>query len=111
MRAQRVVWPSRAKVEWLRRFALRSPSETMKYSRRHRMYTHQSRHGARAFLLGLPNAQGRYPSRPGYSNIGIVIEIGKAGYELSSRRTRRFHTRTHQPLCNLAEPFAESSID
>lgn len=32
----------------------------------------------RAFLLGLPNAQGSYPSRPGYSNIGTVIEVGNA---------------------------------
>lgn len=32
----------------------------------------------RAFLLGLPNAQGGYPSRPGYSNIGTVIAVGNA---------------------------------
>ena len=32
----------------------------------------------RAFLLGLPNAQGSYPARPGYSNIGRVVELGKA---------------------------------
>ena len=31
----------------------------------------------RAFLLGLPNAQGRYPSYPGYSNVGVVIDKGR----------------------------------
>ena len=32
----------------------------------------------RAFLLGLPNAQGSYPTRPGYSNIGRVVAVGKS---------------------------------
>ena len=33
----------------------------------------------RAFFLGLPNAQSRFPCYPGYSNIGRVIALGEAG--------------------------------
>ena len=75
MKAQRVVWPSRAKVD-VETFALPpiGDDEVLVATE----CTLISPGTERAFLLGLPNAQGRYPSRPGYSNIGTVIEIGKS---------------------------------
>ena len=75
IKAQRVVWPSRAKVE-VEAFALPpiGDDEVLVAT----ACTLISPGTERAFLLGLPNAQGRYPSRPGYSNIGTVIEVGKA---------------------------------
>ena len=75
MKAQRVVWPSRAKVD-VESFELPpiGDDEVLVATE----CTLISPGTERAFLLGLPNAQGRYPSRPGYSNIGTVIEIGKA---------------------------------
>ena len=75
MEAQRVVWPSRAKVE-VETFALPpiGDDEVLVATD----CTLISPGTERAFLLGLPNAQGRYPSRPGYSNIGTVIDVGKA---------------------------------
>lgn len=75
MQAQRVVWPSRAKVD-IETFTL-SPigdDEVLVATDA----TLISPGTERAFLLGLPNAQGSYPSRPGYSNIGTVIEVGNA---------------------------------
>ena len=75
MQAQRVVWPDRAKVD-VEMFDLPpiGDDEVLVASE----CTLISPGTERAFLLGLPNAQGRYPSRPGYSNIGTVIEVGKA---------------------------------
>ena len=75
MKAQRVVWPSRAKVE-VETFALPplGDDEILVETE----CTLISPGTERAFLLGLPNAQGRYPSRPGYSNVGTVVEVGKA---------------------------------
>lgn len=75
MNAQRVVWPSRAKIE-VETFTLPPirDDEVLVATD----CTLISPGTERAFLLGLPNAQGRYPSRPGYSNIGTVIEVGKA---------------------------------
>lgn len=75
MKAQRVVWPSRAKVDietWM--LPPLGDDEVLVATE----CTLISPGTERAFLLGLPNAQGRYPSRPGYSNIGTVIEVGKA---------------------------------
>ena len=75
MKAQRVVWPDRAKVD-VETFALPpiGDDEVLVATE----CTLISPGTERAFLLGLPNAQGRYPSRPGYSNIGTVIAVGKA---------------------------------
>ncbi len=75
MKAQRVVWPSRAKVD-IETWTLPplGDDEVLVATE----CTLISPGTERAFLLGLPNAQGRYPSRPGYSNIGTVIEVGKA---------------------------------
>ena len=75
MKAQRVVWPSRAKVD-LETFDVPPVGDDEVLVATD--CTLISPGTERAFLLGLPNAQGRYPSRPGYSNIGTVIETGKA---------------------------------
>ena len=75
MQAQRVVWPSRAKVE-VETFTLPSLGDDEVLVATD--CTLISPGTERAFLLGLPNAQGRYPSRPGYSNIGTVIGVGKS---------------------------------
>ena len=74
MKAQRVVWPDRAKVE-VETFTLPlvGDDEVLVETE----CTLISPGTERAFLLGLPNAQGRYPSRPGYSNIGRVVEVGQ----------------------------------
>ena len=75
MKAQRVVWPSRAKID-IETWTLPplGDDEVLVATE----CTLISPGTERAFLLGLPNAQGRYPSRPGYSNIGTVVEVGKA---------------------------------
>ncbi len=74
MKSQRVVWPDRAKVE-VETFTVPpvGDDEVLVATE----CTLISPGTERAFLLGLPNAQGKYPSRPGYSNIGTVIEVGK----------------------------------
>ena len=75
MKAQRVIWPSRAKVD-IETFDVPPVGDDEVLVATD--CTLISPGTERAFLLGLPNAQGRYPSRPGYSNIGTVIETGKA---------------------------------
>ncbi len=84
MEGQRVVWSSRAKVE-IETFELPPIGDNDVLVATE--CTLISPGTERAFLLGLPNAQGRYPSRPGYSNIGRVIEIGKnvTGYTRGER--------------------------
>ena len=74
MKAQRVVWPDRAKVD-VETFDLPpvGDDEVLVATE----CTLISPGTERAFLLGLPNAQGRYPTRPGYSNIGTVVEVGR----------------------------------
>ena len=75
MKAQRVVWPDRAKVD-VETFMLPpvGDDEVLVATE----CTLISPGTERAFLLGLPNAQGRYPTRPGYSNIGRVVDTGKS---------------------------------
>ncbi len=75
MKAQRVVWPDRAKVE-VETFTL-PPVEDDEVLVETEC-TLISPGTERAFLLGLPNAQGGYPTRPGYSSIGRIIDVGKA---------------------------------
>ena len=84
MEGQRVVWSSRAKVE-IETFELPPIGDNDVLVATE--CTLISPGTERAFLLGLPNAQGRYPSHPGYSNIGKVIEIGKnvTGYTEGER--------------------------
>lgn len=75
MKAQRVVWPDRAKVD-VETFMLPpvGDDEVLVATE----CTLISPGTERAFLLELPNAQGRYPTRPGYSNVGRVVDIGKS---------------------------------
>ena len=75
MKAQRVVWPDRAKVD-VETFMLPpvGDDEVLVATE----CTLISPGTERAFLLGLPNAQGRYPTRPGYSNVGRVVDTGKS---------------------------------
>lgn len=84
MKAQRVVWPDRAKVD-IETFMLPpvGDDEVLVATQ----CTLISPGTERAFLLGLPNAQGSYPARPGYSNIGRIIEVGKGitDYEIGDR--------------------------
>ena len=74
MKGQRIVWPSRATVE-IEEFELPSfgDNEVLVATECSLI----SPGTERAFLLGLPNAQGRYPSYPGYSNVGVVIDKGR----------------------------------
>lgn len=75
MRGKRVVWPERAKVD-IEEFEIPSlnDDEVLVESE----CTLISPGTERAFLLGLPNTRGGFPSRPGYSNIGRVIAVGKS---------------------------------
>lgn len=73
MKGKRVVWPSRAQVEIEEfEFPLLGDDELLVATECSLI----SPGTERAFLLGLPNAQGNYPSYPGYSNIGVVIDRG-----------------------------------
>ena len=84
MKGQRVVWPSRAKVE-IEEFDFPSLGDNEILVATECSLI--SPGTERAFLLGLPNAQGRYPSYPGYSNIGVVIDSGKDvdGFKIGDR--------------------------
>ncbi len=100
MKGQRVIWPSRAQVE-IEEFDLPpiKDNEVLVASE----CTLISPGTERAFLLGLPNAQGRYPSRPGYSNIGKIIEVGKevSGYKIGDRvATSQGHTSHYVASAN-----------
>ncbi len=92
MKGQRVIWPDRAKVD-IEAFELPAikDDEILVATE----CTLISPGTERAFLLGLPNARGGYPSRPGYSNIGKVVEVGKnvSGYMIGDRvATTQGHT-------------------
>ena len=84
MIGQRVIWPSRAKVD-IEEFEIHAikDDEVLVESE----CTLISPGTERAFLLGLPNAQGSYPTRPGYSNIGKIVEVGKnvSGFAIGDR--------------------------
>ena len=100
MKGHRVIWQSRAKVE-IEEFDLPSlkNDEVLVASE----CTLISPGTERAFLLGLPNAQGRYPSRPGYSNIGKVVDVGKdvRGYKVGDRvATTQGHTSHYVTTAN-----------
>jgi len=92
MKGQRVIWPSRAKVE-IEEFEIPPiKSDEVLIATECTLISPGTE---RAFLLGLPNAQGSYPSRPGYSNIGKVVEVGKDvnGYKVGDRiATTQGHT-------------------
>ena len=84
MKGQRVIWPERATVD-IEAFELPNikDDDVLVASE----CTLISPGTERAFLLSLPNARGGYPSRPGYSNIGKIVEIGKnvSGYTVGDR--------------------------
>jgi len=84
MKGRRVVWPSRAKVE-IEEFEFSSLGDNELLVATECSLI--SPGTERAFLLGLPNAQGRYPSYPGYSNIGVVIDFGRDidGFNIGDR--------------------------
>ena len=92
MKGQRVIWPDRAKVD-IEAFDLPTVKDDEVLVATE--CTLISPGTERAFLLGLPNARGGYPSRPGYSNIGKVVEVGKnvSGYTVGDRvATTQGHT-------------------
>ena len=74
MKGKRVVWPSQATVEIEEfEFPLLGYNELLVATE----YSLISPGTERAFLLGLSNARGRFPSYPGYSNVGVVIDSGR----------------------------------
>ena len=84
MKGKRVVWPSRAQVEIEEfEFTPLGDNEILVATECSLI----SPGTERAFLLGLPNAQGRYPSYPGYSNVGVVIDSGRTvdGFKIGDR--------------------------
>lgn len=84
MKAQRVIWPERATVD-IETFELPNIKDDEILIATE--CTLISPGTERAFLLSLPNARGGYPSRPGYSNIGKVVEVGEnvSGYTVGDR--------------------------
>lgn len=73
MKGKRVVWPQRGQVE-IEEFDIPEVRENQVLTKT--IVSLISPGTERAFLLGLPNAVSSYPQRPGYSNVGEVIEIG-----------------------------------
>ena len=94
MKGQRVIWPDRAKVD-IEAFELPfvKDDEVLVATE----CTLISPGTERAFLLSLPNARGGFPSRPGYSNIGKVIAVGKNvnGYKVGDRVATTFGHTSH----------------
>ena len=84
MKGQRVVWPSRAKIA-IEEFEFPSLGDNEILVATECSLI--SPGTERAFLLGLPNAQGRYPAYPGYSNIGVIIDSGRDvdGFKIGDR--------------------------
>ena len=112
MKGRRVVWPSRATVE-IEEFEFPSlgDNEILVATE----CTLISPGTERAFLLGLPNAQGRYPSYPGYSNIGVIIDSGRDvdGFKIGDRVvSSKGHTShfvaTPDSLLKVTEPTLSS---
>ena len=94
MRARRVVWPERGRVE-LEEFEVGSPSEGEVLVENE--FTLISPGTERAFLLALPNTPGKFPQRPGYCAVGRVLEAGpgveglRAGTRVVSRSPHASH--------------------
>ena len=97
MKGQRVIWPSQATVE-IEEFKIPPlrDNEVLVATECSLI----SPGTERAFLLGLPNAQGHYPSYPGYSNVGKVMEVGTnvsgftSGDRVASSRGHTSHFAT-----------------
>lgn len=121
MSGKRVVWPERAKVD-IEDFEIPAIGDDEVLVETE--CTLISPGTERAFLLGLPNATGGYPSRPGYSNIGKVIAIGKTvtGCEVGERvASTRGHTshfvtepnrllKLESPDSNTSPALAEEAV-
>lgn len=113
MSGKRVVWPERAKVD-IEDFEIPSIADDEVLVETECSLI--SPGTERAFLLGLPNATGGFPSRPGYSNIGKVIAIGKTvtGWEVGERvastrgHTSHFATEPNR-LLKLEAPDSNTS--
>jgi 2-desacetyl-2-hydroxyethyl bacteriochlorophyllide A dehydrogenase len=84
MESVRVVWPEKGRAD-LESFvpAEPRPGEVLIETE----VTLISPGTERAFFLGLPNAQGRYPSNPGYSNVGRIAALGEGvtGLQIGDR--------------------------
>ena len=112
MKGRRVVWPSRATVE-IEEFEFPSlGDDDILVATECSLISPGTE---RAFLLGLPNAQGRYPSYPGYSNIGVVIDSGKDvdGFKIgdrvvSSKGHSSHFVATPDSLLKVTEPTLSS---
>src|ERR1043166_3491160 len=74
MESMRVCWPDHGRAE-LASFTLPDPrpGEVLIETE----VTLISPGTERAFFLGLPNAEGRFPSYPGYSSVGRVAALGE----------------------------------
>jgi len=112
MKGNRVVWPERAKVA-IETFEIPAVGDNEVLVETE--CTLISPGTERAFLLGLPNAQGRYPSRPGYSNVGKVVEVGKSveGLKVGERVASAFGHTSHfvtspQRLLRIEDATAKS---
>ena len=109
MKGQRVIWPSRANVD-IEEFELPTiPDDEVLVASECTLISPGTE---RAFLLGLPNARGGYPSRPGYSNIGKVIEVGKnVNQDLLGKRFASTHGHTSHFTANPGRLLKVESTD
>jgi len=109
MKGQRVIWPSRANVD-IEEFELPTiPDDEVLVASECTLISPGTE---RAFLLGLPNARGGYPSRPGYSNIGKVIEVGKnVNQDLLGKRFASTHGHTSHFIANPGRLLKVESTD
>ena len=108
MKGHRVVWPRQGKVEIETfEFSKVAPDQVLVETECSLI----SPGTERAFLLGLSNAQGRYPSHPGYSNVGRVLDVGESveGFDRgdwvasSAGHTSHFSTSPDR-LIKIADP-------
>jgi 2-desacetyl-2-hydroxyethyl bacteriochlorophyllide A dehydrogenase len=109
MKGQRVIWPSRANVD-IEEFELPTiPADEVLVASECTLISPGTE---RAFLLGLPNARGGYPSRPGYSNVGKVIEVGKnVNEDLLGKRFASTHGHTSHFTANPGRLLRVESTD
>jgi 2-desacetyl-2-hydroxyethyl bacteriochlorophyllide A dehydrogenase len=84
MQGRRVCWPERGRAE-LQAFTPKEPGRGELLVETE--VTLISPGTERAFFLGLPNAEGRFPSYPGYSNVGRVAALGEGveGFQVGDR--------------------------
>ena len=73
MDGRRVCWPEKGKVI-LEDFEAGSPGPGALLIRTEWTLISPGTEGA--FLMGLPNTSGTYPTRPGYNSVGHIVELG-----------------------------------